>query len=92
MSTLDLAAYQEARAALIKEDRYLRRDLHIKRSDAEVRADQIIRDIRAEEASTIWMQEHESVLHPFPGMEFLTGASFLIAYTALTPFLQKAVA
>jgi hypothetical protein len=83
MSALDLTAYQEARAALIHEDRYLRRDMHIKHSDAEKKADQIIRDIRTEEASTIWMQEHESILHPFPGMEFLTGASWIIAYTAL---------
>lgn len=83
MSTLDLTAYQEARTALIREDRYLRRDMHIKHSDAEEKADQIIRDIRTEEASTIWMQEHDSILHPFPGMEFLTGASWIIAYTAL---------
>jgi adenosine deaminase CECR1 len=75
MSTPELAAYQEARAALIHEDRYLRRDGHIKRSDVEVKADQIIRDIRTAEASTIWMQEHESIPHPFPGMEFLTGMS-----------------
>jgi adenosine deaminase CECR1 len=77
MSTPELAAYKEARAALIHEDRYLRRDTQIKHSDAEVKADQIIRDIRTAEASTIWMQEHESIPHPFPGMEFLTGPSFL---------------
>lgn len=75
MSTPEVSAYQEARAALIHEDRYLRRDGHIKHSDAEVKADQIIRDIRTAEASTIWMQEHESIPHLFPGMEFLTGLS-----------------
>ena len=76
MST-PLATYQEERAALIWEDRCLRRDTLVKHSDAEVKADQIIRDIRTAEASTIWMQEHESILHPFPGMEFLTGPSSL---------------
>lgn len=74
MST-PLANYQEARAALIQEDRCLRRDTLVQHSDAEMKADQIIRDIRTSEASTIWMQQHESILHPFPGMEFLTGMS-----------------
>lgn len=88
MSTLDLAAYQEERAALIHEDRCLRRDTQMKHSDAEVKADQIIRDIRKAEASTIWMQEHESIPHPFPGMEFLTGRNIIVK-TKLFQILSK---
>jgi len=78
MSTPELVAYQEARVALIHEDRCLRRDTQMKHSDAEVKADQIIREIRSMEASTIWMQDHDSIPHPFPGMEFLTGPFFLV--------------
>jgi adenosine deaminase CECR1 len=69
----DLAEYQERRAALISDDRSYRRDLQATISSAEVKAEQVVRDIRALEASTIWKQEHASVPHPFPGMEFLTG-------------------
>jgi adenosine deaminase CECR1 len=83
MSTPELSAYQEARAALIQEDRCLRRDTLVKYSDVEVKADHIIRDIRTTEASTIWKQEHDSIPHPFPGMEFLTGLSSLIIDIAL---------
>ncbi|KAG6865941.1 hypothetical protein C0991_010442 [Blastosporella zonata] len=67
-------AYKTSRAAFIDDDRSLRRDRGA-RSQAEIRADQIVRSIRVTEASTIWTQEHESP-HPFPGMEFLTGMSF----------------
>ena len=68
--------YRTAREALISEDRSLRRDrVHdsSKVSAEEIKADQIVRGIRAAESSTIWRQDHESIMHPFPGMEFLTG-------------------
>lgn len=70
MTTIE--AYKAARAALIDADRSLRRDRQ-ERTEAEVRAERIVRAIRTEEASTIWNQEHALIPHPFPGMEFLTG-------------------
>ena len=72
------ANYAAQRALLIDEDRSLRReflrtDLY---SDKEKEADKILRTIRASEAATIWNEEHPSIPHPFPGMEFLTGMWF----------------
>jgi hypothetical protein len=72
---LDLSDYQMRRASLIDEDRSLRREFlssHL-RSAKEIEADKIIRKIRALEAETVWKQDHPSIPHPFPGMEFLTG-------------------
>lgn len=69
----DLATYRERRAALISDDRSYRRDIRTQLSEAEVKAEKVVREIRALEASTIWEQEHPSIPHPFPGMEFLTG-------------------
>ena len=70
-----IADYEAQRASLIDEDRSLRReflrtDLY---TDKEREADKILRAIRASEAATIWNEEHPSIPHPFPGMEFLTG-------------------
>jgi hypothetical protein len=77
----DLAKYQAERADLIIRDRSLRGDhVHISRSmsEVEVKADKIVREIRAEEASSVWNAEYPSIPHPFPGMEFLTGIIILI--------------
>ncbi|KAG6862093.1 hypothetical protein C0995_007223 [Termitomyces sp. Mi166 len=82
-----LEAYNSNRAALIDADRSLRRDRQ-QRTEAEVRADGIVRAIRTEEASTIWRQEHASIPHPFPGMEFLTGRE-IITKTKLFALLSK---
>ncbi|KAG6837260.1 hypothetical protein H0H93_012265 [Arthromyces matolae] len=76
-----------ARAALIHDDRALRRDCK-ELSDAEARADEIVRRIRTSEASTIWTQEHTLIPHPFPGMEFLTGRD-IIMKTKLFAILSK---
>ena len=70
-----IADYETLRTSLIDEDRSLRReflrtDLY---SDKEKEADKVLRAIRASEAATIWNEEHPSIPHPFPGMEFLTG-------------------
>jgi adenosine deaminase CECR1 len=67
--------YKAQRAALINEDRSLRREFLQTNfySDKEREADKILRAIRASEAATIWNEEHISIPHPFPGMEFLTG-------------------
>ena len=73
MSTSELVTYQRERAALIVEDRSLRRDRLVRPSPLELQADQAVRNIRAEEASSIWQQGNDSIPHPFPGMEFLTG-------------------
>ncbi|KAG5643235.1 hypothetical protein DXG03_001319 [Asterophora parasitica] len=80
----DLEAYNAARAALINEDRALRRDRHAtttsdeEQLQLEAQADLRVRAIRAEEAATIWTQEHENIPHPFPGMEFLTGREIIV--------------
>ena len=71
-----IADYEIQRASLIDEDRSLRREFlrtDLKNSDKEKEADKILRAIRASEAATIWNEEHPSIPHPFPGMEFLTG-------------------
>ena len=70
-----IADYETLRTSLIDEDRSLRREFlrtHLY-SDKEKEADKILRAIRASEAATIWNEEHPSIPHPFPGMEFLTG-------------------
>ncbi|KAJ3575804.1 hypothetical protein NP233_g846 [Leucocoprinus birnbaumii] len=67
--------YLEDRNNLIEADRSLRRDRASiqARSALEAEADEIIRRIRTEEATSIWRAEHPDIPHPFPGMEFLTG-------------------
>ncbi|KAF9555864.1 Metallo-dependent hydrolase [Agrocybe pediades] len=83
--------FLSARASLIQEDRSLRREFsspNPPRSDKEVEADKIVRKIRAHEAATIWKEEHPSVPHPFPGMEFLTGKSIIVK-TKLFEILSK---
>ncbi|KAL0946743.1 hypothetical protein HGRIS_012921 [Hohenbuehelia grisea] len=88
-NSAELDKYHAEREALIAEDRALRRD-HTRHapSDAEARADQVIRNIRAEEAATIWKAEYPDILHPFPGMEFLNGRS-IIMKTKLFKILHK---
>jgi adenosine deaminase CECR1 len=69
-----LEVYRAAREALIKDDRSLRLDrMQGNVTLAEIKADQVLRKIRAEEARSVWNADHPSVPHPFPGMEFLTG-------------------
>ncbi|KAF8891211.1 hypothetical protein BD779DRAFT_1513855 [Infundibulicybe gibba] len=87
-----LLEYQSLRSNLIQEDRSLRREFSRIRSrtELEVHADAIVRKIRAEEANSIWTVESESVQHPFPGMEFLTGRS-IIEKTRLFEILGKVI-
>ncbi|KIJ69089.1 hypothetical protein HYDPIDRAFT_79661 [Hydnomerulius pinastri MD-312] len=70
-----LADYLQRRAELINEDRALRVDYARAATvtPTELKADEVVRAIRAKEATTIWGDEHDDVPHPFPGMEFLTG-------------------
>lgn len=77
----ELLDYHKRRAALIDEDRSLRREyIHAKsRSGVEAKADAIVRQIRQTEAETIWQEDNPSIPHPFPGMEFLTGIFRIIS-------------
>lgn len=70
-----LDAYMLSRTDLIAEERSRRRDSTYMTnfSTVEKQADVVIRQIRKEEANTIWSDNHEDIPHVFPGMEFLTG-------------------
>lgn len=85
--------YLRQRDALMKEDRSLRREYMTAqlRSSLEVKADEIVRNIRAKEAATIWKEDHPEVLHPFPGMEFLTGACKSARVRVCNPYIANAV-
>jgi len=81
-SNIDPTDYQMQRASFIDEGTSLRREFlsaHL-RSVKEIDADRIVRKIRALEAETIWKQDHPTIPHPFPGMEFLTGGSFFTTF------------
>lgn len=81
MSKTDVAEYQARRTALINEDRALRPDhATTDRSTVELQADKLVRELRAEEALSVWGAEHEDVQHAFPGMEFLTGEYQLVRF------------
>ena len=70
----DIQDYFSRRAALIQEDKHLRRENNLLQSltKNELAADKIVRHIRAEETASIWGVEHDGFQHLFPGMEFLT--------------------
>jgi adenosine deaminase CECR1 len=74
MQYADFAHYNQQRDALISLDRSRRPDHSSAVSTAEAKADKIVRELRAVEATSIWGIEHEGIPHPFPGMEFLNGA------------------
>lgn len=78
MSGSLFSEYMSQRSSLITEDRSLRREFLKNPSIKEIEADKFVRRIRAHEAATIWKEEHPSVPHPFPGMEFLTGMLLFI--------------
>ncbi|KAJ7085837.1 hypothetical protein B0H15DRAFT_887607 [Mycena belliarum] len=84
----DFAQYKDRRSALIESDRTLRPDHSTAVSAAEAKADKMVRELRALEATTIWAAEHAGVPHPFPGMEFLTGRD-IIMKTKLFDLLVK---
>ena len=89
-----LADYLQRRAELINEDRALRVDYARAATvtPTELKADEVVRAIRAKEATTIWGDEHDDVPHPFPGMEFLTGpfpSIYLGLWSILTSVAQE---
>ncbi|KII89146.1 hypothetical protein PLICRDRAFT_175374 [Plicaturopsis crispa FD-325 SS-3] len=86
----DIAGYLAKRAAFIDDGRSLRVDYARAStfSDVQRKADEVICAIRQTEASTIWSAQYESIPHPFPGMEFLTGKS-IIQRTQIFELLTK---
>jgi len=80
MMATSFADYKEQRTQLIAQDRALRVD-HVRAgsfTDVEIKADRVVRAIRAREAETIWSKEHDGVPKAFPGMDFLTGKSVIV--------------
>lgn len=74
MSSPILADYLQRRENLITEDRALRIDrVRANYTAAELKADEVVRCIRARETVTVWGIDHKHVPHPYPGMEFLNG-------------------
>ena len=73
------AEYLAERERLIAEDRQLRVDALAlaQATDAERKADEIVRKLRTEENETVWGPNAPPIpgsLHLFPGMGFFTGA------------------
>ncbi|PVG02591.1 adenosine deaminase-related growth [Serendipita vermifera] len=89
MSTA-LQGYYSQRAQLIAEDTALRADRAklASLSEAESKAEAIIRKIRKEESETIWAPQNEQLEHPFPGMAFLT-AKKTIESTKMFEIIKK---
>jgi adenosine deaminase CECR1 len=88
---VQLSDYYARRAALVSEDRSLRRE-NLRASlvtEDEKRADAVVRSIRAREAETIW--KDKSIENIFPGMGFLTGLikHLFCLYTSLTDLTSK---
>ena len=59
--------YKNERAALIQRDRFLCADHAQVLSETEVKADRVLREIRAAEAASIWGAKYLDVEHLFPG-------------------------
>ena len=80
MSPTDISTYLADRDNLIKQDRALRVDAakleNLSKIEAE--AERIVRELRAEEAVSVWGAEHEDIECTFPGMEFLTSKSVIV--------------
>lgn len=79
----DYDEYLAARTKLIAEERSIRCDTtYLKNaSKEELQAEQIIREIRAEEAESIWSVDHEGITNTFPGMQFLSGEYTQVNFT-----------
>jgi adenosine deaminase CECR1 len=78
-------AYLESREQLIRKDRAMRVDARVVHTadDVRKRAEDVVRRVEQTEQERIWNQEHEGVMHVFPGMEFLTGMSHLSSFCTL---------
>jgi len=79
MSSQVLAGYLQRREKLIADDRALRLDrVRANYTAAELKADGVVRAIRAREAISVWEAERDDVPHPYPGMEFLNGMMLVL--------------
>ncbi|KAG2147217.1 Metallo-dependent hydrolase [Suillus cothurnatus] len=85
-----LADYLQRRDELIAEDRALRID-HVRAnySVAELKADEVVRTIRAKEEVSVWAVDHENVPHPYPGMEFLHAKEIIVKTDLYSKIVSK---
>ncbi|KAG1814900.1 Metallo-dependent hydrolase [Suillus variegatus] len=85
-----LADYLQRREKLIAEDRALRID-HVRAnySAAEIKADKVVRSIRAKEAVSVWGVDHENIPHPYPGMEFLNAKEIIVKTDLFSKIVSK---
>ncbi|KAG2116595.1 Metallo-dependent hydrolase [Suillus discolor] len=85
-----LADYLQRREKLIAEDRALRID-HVRAnySAAEIKADKVVRSIRAKEAVSVWGVDHEDIPHPYPGMEFLNAKEIIVKTDLFSKIVSK---
>ncbi|KIK37710.1 hypothetical protein CY34DRAFT_444611 [Suillus luteus UH-Slu-Lm8-n1] len=91
MPSDELAAYLRRRDGLIAEDRALRID-HVRAdsySEAERKADRVVRSIRAKENISVWGVDHEHVPHPYPGMEFLNAKEIIMKTDLYSKIVSK---
>ncbi|KAG2034825.1 hypothetical protein BDR03DRAFT_583480 [Suillus americanus] len=90
MSPQMLADYLQRREKLITEDRALRID-HVRANytTAELKADEVVRSIRAREAITVWGINYEHVPHPYPGMEFLNAKDIILQTDLYSKIVSK---
>ncbi|KAG2755856.1 Metallo-dependent hydrolase [Suillus brevipes Sb2] len=85
-----LADYLLRRDKLIAEDRALRIDrVRANYSAAELKADQVVRSIRAKENISVWGVDHEHVPHPYPGMEFLNAKEIIVKTDLYSKIVSK---
>ncbi|OJA20418.1 hypothetical protein AZE42_07492 [Rhizopogon vesiculosus] len=85
-----LTDYLQKRKKLIADDRALRVD-HVRANytAAELKADEVVRAIRAREAESVWGVEREDVPHPYPGMEFLNAKDIILETDLYSKIVSK---
>ncbi|KAG1891402.1 Metallo-dependent hydrolase [Suillus subluteus] len=85
-----LADYLQKREKLIAEDRAFRID-HVRAnySVTELKADEVVRSIRAKEDVSVWGVDHENIPHPYPGMEFLNAKEIIVKTDLYSKIVSK---
>lgn len=90
MSSPMLVDYLQRREKLITEDRALRIDrVRANYTAVELKADEVVRSIRAKEAITVWGINHEHIPHPYPGMEFLNAKEIILQTDLYSKIVSK---
>ncbi|OJA17830.1 hypothetical protein AZE42_03322 [Rhizopogon vesiculosus] len=90
MSSQVLADYLQRREKLIAEDRALRVDrIRANHTAAELKADEVVRNIRTREAVSVWGVEGGDVPHPYPGMEFLNAKDIILKTDLYSKVVSK---